>query len=191
MTRPALLCATTAAGSSLGWWTAHASPDRPATVLALALALCCLGGAWRAGPAGFAVDRTVRVATALSIHPALALALLPLCLPLRPPTARPPLTGEAADASRAIRRIVRTAVEPKGWPELTAWRLMPLLVDRHDRHADTVASATARASVRSLPGGLPVPAALLLTAAVVWAVPGATLTQAQAVMLMVTIATAA
>ncbi|MFM9447579.1 hypothetical protein [Streptomyces acidiscabies] len=191
MTHPVLLCVTTAAGASLGWWTAHASPGRPATVLALALALCCLGSAWRAGPAGFAVDRTVRVVTALSVHPALALALLPLCLPHRPPTARPPLTGEAADASRAIRRIVRTAVEPKGWPELTAWRLMPLLVTHHERHAGTVAAARGRASVRSLRSGLPVPAALLLTAAAVWAVPGTTLTQAQAVMLMVTIATAA
>ncbi|QNP71092.1 hypothetical protein IAG44_17710 [Streptomyces roseirectus] len=191
MTHPAVPYVTTAAGASLGWWTSHASPGDPVGVLALALALCCLGSAWRAGLAGFAVDRTVRLVAVLTVHPVLALALLPLCLPHRPPTTRPPLTGDAADAARAIRRIVRTAVEPKGWPELAAWRLMPLLVTHHDRHAGTVATATTRTAIRTVPGRLPLPAALLLTSVAVWTVPGMTLTQAQTVMLAVTIVTAA
>ncbi|MFE7277383.1 hypothetical protein [Streptomyces sp. NPDC057623] len=164
----------------------------PATVLGLALSLWCLGSAWRcpgrARLPGFALDRAVRLATALSVHPAMALALLPLCLPFPPPAAsRTGLTGEAADASRAIRRIVRVAVEPAGWPELTGWRVMPLLLDHHQRHASTVASATARDVPRTR---LPVLAALLLTAVAAWAVPGVTLTQAQAVMLAVAVVTA-
>ncbi|MFJ9623214.1 hypothetical protein [Streptomyces sp. NPDC101181] len=189
--------AATAAGASVGWWTGHVAPRFPATVLGLALSLWCLGSAWRcqgrARLPGFALDRSVRLATALSVHPVLALALAPLCLPFPPSAAsRAGLTGEAADASRAIRRVLRVAVEPTGWPELTGWRMMPLLVRQHHRHASTVAAATTGASVWGrLRARLPVPAALLLSAAATLTLPGITLTEAQMVMLAVTVSTAA
>lgn len=190
-------------GASLGWWSGQVASQCArglpgVAVLGLVCSLWCAGSARRdpgpARPLRFAVDRTVRLTTALSVHPVLACCLLPLLLPVRPAAPRVGLTGEAADAARTIRRILRVAVEPDNWPELTGWPVLPLLVRSHEDNSHTVAAATARdaraVAVARLRASAPLAASLLLAAVASAFLPGAAVTEAQAVMLLITVASA-
>ncbi|POX64464.1 hypothetical protein C3492_05375 [Streptomyces sp. Ru62] len=192
-----------ALGASLGWWSGQVASQcvrglPGVAVLGLVCSLWCAGSTRRdpgpARPLRFAVDRTVRLATALSVHPVLACCLLPLLLPVRPAAPRVGLTGEAADAARTVRRVLRVAVEPDNWPELTGWPVLPLLVRSHEHHSHMVAAATARdartVAAARLRASAPLAASLLLAAVASVFLPGAAVTEAQAVMLLVTVATA-
>ncbi|MEV5121339.1 hypothetical protein AB0K49_00685 [Streptomyces decoyicus] len=113
-------------------------------------------------------DRAVRLGVAFAVHPALALAFLPLCRTVPAPAA-PALRGADADAARAVRRIVRIATEDaRTGPAWTA--LVRLLLLRHAEFSARVATATARAARRAAADGvrarLPVLYALVLSATV-------------------------
>ncbi|MFF3740975.1 hypothetical protein [Streptomyces sp. NPDC002566] len=114
------------------------------------------------------VDRAVRLGVAFVVHPALPLALLPLCHSVPAPAA-PALSGPDADAARAVRRVVRTATED-AWAGPSGAVLVPLLLRRHAEFSARVATATARASRRAAADGvrarLPVLYALVLSATV-------------------------
>ncbi|MFD0266191.1 hypothetical protein ACFVGY_06290 [Streptomyces sp. NPDC127106] len=122
----------------------------------------------RTPPVRHVVDRAVRLGVAFVVHPALPLALLPLCRTV-PAPAVPALSGPDADAARAVRRVVRTATED-AWTGPSGAVLVPLLLRRHTEFSARVATATARAARRATADGvrarLPVLYALVLSATV-------------------------
>lgn len=102
------------------------------------------------------------------MHPALALAFLPLCRTV-PAQRSPALTGGDADAARAVRRIVRAATED-AWTGPYRGLIAPLLLRHHARFSSRVTAATARGARRSagaaLRARLPLLCALSLSSVV-------------------------
>ncbi|MEU3648046.1 hypothetical protein AB0E59_32010 [Lentzea sp. NPDC034063] len=107
-------------------------------VLALTLfVLCvaCLATAPRRTPGGLVADRLLRLAAAGFVGVVFVPAFLPLLLIVRS-RPEPPLSPAGADASRAVRRIVRAATEPEvADPGLTAF-----LLHRHETLSGVIAA---------------------------------------------------
>ncbi|MEU6298709.1 hypothetical protein [Streptomyces erythrochromogenes] len=175
---------------------AHAADTAAAGPPLLGLAaVFCLARArrFRAGapPVRPVVDRAFRLGVVFALHPALPLALLPLCRTM-PAPAPPALRGADADAARAVRRIVRTATE-NAWSDPGGPVLLPLLVRRHAEFSARVATATARTARRAAVAGaraqLPVLYALVLTAGVLTLAGPPVLSAVEALVVLLTVGT--